>query len=51
MSAYLPLVFTALMGIAILAYTVLDGYDLGVGMLLPAASDEEPKPFTEPTSK
>ena len=41
MSAYLPLVFTALMGIAILAYTVLDGYDLGVGMLLPAASDEE----------
>ena len=41
MSAYLPLVFTALMGIAILAYTVLDGYDLGVGMLLPAGSDEE----------
>jgi cytochrome d ubiquinol oxidase subunit II len=40
-SAYLPLVFTALMGIAILAYTVLDGYDLGVGMLLPAGSDEE----------
>jgi len=41
MNAYLPLVFTALMGLAILAYTVLDGYDLGVGMLMPAASDEE----------
>ncbi len=37
----LILVFTALMGIAILAYVVLDGYDLGVGMLLPAAGREE----------
>jgi len=37
----LPAVFTALMGIAILAYTVLDGYDLGVGMLMPAGSAEE----------
>lgn len=41
MSFDLPLVFTALMGIAILAYVVLDGYDLGVGMLLPAADDQE----------
>jgi cytochrome d ubiquinol oxidase subunit II len=41
MSLDLPLVFTALMGAAILAYTVLDGYDLGVGMLMPAASGEE----------
>ena len=29
------------MGAAILAYVVLDGYDLGVGMLLPAASRAE----------
>ena len=29
------------MGAAILAYVVLDGYDLGVGMLMPAASSEE----------
>jgi cytochrome d ubiquinol oxidase subunit II len=29
------------MGAAILAYVVLDGYDLGVGMLMPAASGEE----------
>ena len=41
MSIDLPLVFTALMGLAILAYTVLDGYDLGVGMLLPAGDREE----------
>jgi cytochrome d ubiquinol oxidase subunit II len=37
----LPLVFGALMGLAILAYVVLDGYDLGVGMLMPAATAEE----------
>lgn len=37
----LPLVFTALMGTAILAYVVLDGYDLGVGILLPFATDAE----------
>lgn len=30
----LPLIFAALMGIAILAYVILDGYDLGVGMLM-----------------
>jgi cytochrome d ubiquinol oxidase subunit II len=29
------------MGVAILAYVVLDGYDLGVGMLLPAATPRE----------
>jgi cytochrome d ubiquinol oxidase subunit II len=37
----LPLVFLALMGIAVLVYVVLDGFDLGVGMLMPAASAEE----------
>jgi cytochrome d ubiquinol oxidase subunit II len=41
MSEYLPLVFTVLMGVAILAYVVLDGYDLGVGMLMPAAERNE----------
>jgi cytochrome d ubiquinol oxidase subunit II len=37
----LALVFMALMGLSVLAYVILDGYDLGVGMLMPAASDEE----------
>src|SRR3954454_15073978 len=36
----LPLVFMGVMGLALLAYVVLDGYDLGVGLLLPFASDE-----------
>jgi cytochrome d ubiquinol oxidase subunit II len=37
----LPVVFAALMGVAILAYVVLDGYDLGVGMLMPGADPRE----------
>ena len=41
MSLDLPLVFAALMGLAILMYVVLDGYDLGVGMLMPAATEQE----------
>ncbi len=41
MSIDLPVVFSILMGMAILAYVVLDGYDLGVGMLMPAATSEE----------
>src|SRR5204862_1003752 len=41
MTEHLPLIFTALMGAAILAYVILDGYDLGVGMLMPAASAGE----------
>ncbi len=31
---WLPLVFMLLMGVAILAYVILDGYDLGVGILM-----------------
>ncbi|PTT23475.1 cytochrome BD ubiquinol oxidase subunit II [Acidovorax sp. HMWF029] len=37
----LPLIFMAIMGLALLAYVILDGYDLGVGILLPFASDAE----------
>ncbi len=37
----LPVVFMVLMGAAVLAYVVLDGYDLGVAMLMPAATDQE----------
>jgi len=38
---WLPLAFLALMGLAMLAYVVLDGYDLGVGALLGAAGDRD----------
>lgn len=41
MNAFLPDIFLGLMGLAILLYVILDGYDLGVGMLLQHASDPE----------
>jgi cytochrome d ubiquinol oxidase subunit II len=36
-----PLTFTLLMGAALLAYVILDGYDLGVGMLMPGGDAVE----------
>ncbi|MEO0997992.1 MAG: cytochrome d ubiquinol oxidase subunit II, partial [Pseudomonadota bacterium] len=40
-AGWLPLAFMLMMGIAILAYVVLDGYDLGVGILTQFADDAE----------
>ena len=40
-AGWLPLAFMLMMAIAILAYVVLDGYDLGVGMLLPLADETQ----------
>jgi cytochrome d ubiquinol oxidase subunit II len=40
-AAVLPLIFLALMGLAMLIYVVLDGYDLGVGILLRRADDAQ----------
>jgi len=41
MNEALPLIFMAIMGLAMLIYVVLDGYDLGVGILLPWATDDD----------
>ena len=41
---WLPVIFTAIMLLAMLAYVVLDGYDLGVGMLLPRTDLETGSP-------
>jgi cytochrome d ubiquinol oxidase subunit II len=38
---WLPLAFAALMGLSILIYVVLDGFDLGVGLLFPFADEGE----------
>lgn len=38
---WLPLSFAALMGLSMLIYAVLDGYDLGVGVLMKRATDVE----------
>lgn len=37
----LPLIFAALLGFSILVYVVLDGFDLGVGILFPFATEDE----------
>ena len=37
----LPLIFAGLMGLAILIYVVLDGFDLGIGILFAFAGGEE----------
>lgn len=38
---WLPWIFAALMGLSILIYVVLDGFDLGVGVLFPFSTDDE----------
>ena len=38
---WLPVAFAVLMGLSILLYVVLDGYDLGVGILSAAAGDAQ----------
>ncbi|MEQ8802559.1 cytochrome d ubiquinol oxidase subunit II [Haliea sp.] len=41
MEYWLPVVYMMIMGFALLVYVILDGYDLGVGMLLPLADEGE----------
>ncbi|WP_108124159.1 cytochrome d ubiquinol oxidase subunit II [Saccharospirillum mangrovi] len=38
---WLPYIFLFLMGLAVLVYAVLDGYDLGVGILLPLNNEAQ----------
>lgn len=37
----LPLIFFLLLGLIVLVYVVLDGFDLGIGILFPFTSDEK----------
>ena len=37
----LPVVFATLMAIAVIVYAILDGYDLGVGILLPMNNEQQ----------
>lgn len=37
----LPHIFAFLMGLSMLIYAILDGYDLGIGMLIPLADPQE----------
>jgi cytochrome d ubiquinol oxidase subunit II len=40
MEWYLPLIWAAVIGIAVAMYIILDGFDLGIGILFPFAKDE-----------
>lgn len=40
-AGWMPLVFLALMGLSMLIYVILDGYDLGVGVLLRRADEAD----------
>ena len=41
MEYWLPIIYMGIMGLALLIYVMLDGYDLGVGLLLPLAEEDE----------
>ena len=40
-AGWMPIVFMGVMGLAMLAYVILDGYDLGVGILMRRGSDDD----------
>ncbi|HSL79723.1 MAG TPA: cytochrome d ubiquinol oxidase subunit II [Pseudolabrys sp.] len=40
MEWYLPLIWAAVIGIAVVMYVLLDGFDLGIGILFPFAENE-----------
>lgn len=39
--AHLPAIFAGLMALSVIVYAILDGYDLGVGILLPLENDHQ----------
>jgi cytochrome d ubiquinol oxidase subunit II len=41
MTAFLPLIWAVLIAVAVFAYVVLDGFDLGVGILFPAVRSHD----------
>jgi len=41
MSLDLPLIWVAIMALAVLMYVLLDGFDLGIGILFPLATPAE----------
>jgi len=40
-AGWMPIAFLVVMGLSMLAYVILDGYDLGVGVLMRGASDDD----------
>ncbi|CSI64477.1 Cytochrome d ubiquinol oxidase subunit II [Vibrio cholerae] len=44
MMQYLPEIYLLLLGFTVFMYAVLDGYDLGVGILLPLSGKSQSRP-------
>src|SRR5438309_5173506 len=40
MESYLPVIWAAIIGCAVAMYVILDGFDLGIGILFPLAKSE-----------
>ena len=40
LTAQLPLIWAAILGVAVMLYVILDGFELGMGMLFPFARDD-----------
>src|ERR1700732_1475797 len=40
MESYLPIIWAAIIGLAVAMYVILDGFDLGIGILFPFAETE-----------
>ena len=40
MEWYLPVIWAAIIGLAVALYVILDGFDLGIGILFPFAETE-----------
>lgn len=40
MEWYLPLIWAAIIGVAVIMYVIMDGFDLGIGILFPTAANE-----------
>src|ERR1700682_6089129 len=40
MEAYLPVIWAAIIGLAVAMSVVLDGFDLGIGVLFPSAASD-----------
>src|SRR3954449_11523828 len=41
MESYLPVIWAAIIGCAVAMYVILDGFDLGIGILFPLAESEQ----------
>jgi len=47
MESYLPVIWAAIIGLAVAMYVILDGFDLGTGILFPFAATERERDLVQ----